>query len=422
MSQKPVSVSVSELRKSYRLYNRPIDRLKDAVGLYSPETPDFVAVDGISFDVAPGETLGIIGTNGSGKSTTLKMLAGVTSPDSGRIQVNGKVAALLELGAGFNPELSGLENIYFAGALMGFSKDEMKRKVPEISSFADIGPFLSQPVRTYSSGMFARLAFAVAINVSPEILIVDEALSVGDAFFQAKSFAKFAEFKGAGKTIIFVSHDLSAILRHCDRVIYLDRGRIKFCGDPAEAVDLYKKSTAIHDGATTRVPHPVTGRRILKSHFPANPKTDLYGSGDAQIEDYGITDENGTPTPLINQYARFQLRIKLKVHQPIEDLICAYAIKTTDGMECTGNNTLLANFDMAEVVRKGEGTIVFDTLMCLNPGQYLVSLGLTQMSVEGLKVFHRIYDAFAVEVVSKNPGTGIYSPPTEVYVLTEESP
>lgn len=188
-----------------------------------------------------GETVGIIGTNGSGKSTILKIITGVLNPTSGRVLVNGRISALLELGAGFNMEYNGIENVYLNGTMMGFSEKEIEAKLPEILSFADIGDYVYQPVKTYSSGMFVRLAFAVAINIEPEILIVDEALSVGDVFFQAKCYHKFEEFKKMGKTIVFVSHDLSSISKYCDRVYLLNQGNILGEGSPKAMIDTYKR-------------------------------------------------------------------------------------------------------------------------------------------------------------------------------------
>lgn len=202
-----IAIKVDDVCKVYKLYNKPSERLLDALGLTKKDRfKDHRALDHVSFEVKQGETVGIIGTNGSGKSTILKIITGVLSPTSGDVEVNGRISALLELGAGFNMEYTGIENVYLNGMMMGFTKEEMDARLDDILKFADIGDFVNQPCKTYSSGMFVRLAFAVAINIDPEILIVDEALSVGDAFFQAKCYKKFDDFKAQGKTIIFVSH------------------------------------------------------------------------------------------------------------------------------------------------------------------------------------------------------------------------
>lgn len=222
---KNIAIRVDNVSKIYRLYNKPSDRLKEALGFTKEKKyREHKALDQVSFDVHRGETVGIIGTNGSGKSTVLKIITGVLQPTMGNVTVNGRISALLELGAGFNMEYTGVENVYLNGTMLGFTEEEINKRLPEILRFADIGDFVNQPVKTYSSGMFVRLAFAVAINIDPEILIVDEALSVGDVFFQAKCYHKFEEFKKQGKTILFVSHDLSSISKYCDRVVLLNQG------------------------------------------------------------------------------------------------------------------------------------------------------------------------------------------------------
>ncbi|MDY3250432.1 MAG: ABC transporter ATP-binding protein, partial [Candidatus Choladocola sp.] len=219
----------------YKLYDKPSDRLKESLGLTRKKCyREHFALTDINFDIVKGETVGIIGTNGAGKSTILKIITGVLNPTEGQVVVNGRISALLELGAGFNMEYTGVENIYLNGTMMGFSEEEIDARLDDILAFADIGDFVYQPVKTYSSGMFVRLAFAVAINIDPEILIVDEALSVGDVFFQAKCYRKFEEFKSEGKTILFVSHDLNSISKYCDRVILLDHGRVIETGAPKE--------------------------------------------------------------------------------------------------------------------------------------------------------------------------------------------
>src|SRR5665647_205435 len=212
------SIVVTNLSKVYHLYNSPQDRLRETLKLTRKCLHrDFYALNDISFSVYPGETVGIIGKNGAGKSTLLKIITGVLNPSGGSVEITGRISALLELGAGFNMEYSGMENVYLNGTIMGYSRAQMNERMQKILDFADIGDFINQPVKSYSSGMFMRLAFSVAINVDPEILIVDEALSVGDVLFQAKCFKKIQEFRTAGKTILFVSHSLSTIIQYCDR-------------------------------------------------------------------------------------------------------------------------------------------------------------------------------------------------------------
>jgi len=234
------AIKVENLSKIYRLYDKPQDRLKEALHPFKKKYHhDFHALDSISFEVKKGETVGIIGKNGAGKSTLLKIITGVLTPTTGSVKINGKVASLLELGAGFNPEMTGLENIYLNGTLMGFTKEEMDQRIDAITEFANIGEFIYQPVKMYSSGMFARLAFSVAINVDADILIVDEALSVGDMLFQAKCMTKMTQLMKEGMTILFVSHDIHAVRSLCQTGIYLENGKTVMIGEAGKVVDRY---------------------------------------------------------------------------------------------------------------------------------------------------------------------------------------
>ena len=235
-------IKISNLVKEYKMYSNKKDRLLEAVLPKYKKHTTFKAMDNLSLEIKKGEVLGILGKNGAGKSTLLKMITGVVSPTSGSLEVNGKISSLLELGAAFNPELTGYENIYQHGQVMGLTDKEIKEKEQEIIDFADIGEHLSQPVKTYSSGMFARLAFACAINVEPDILIVDEVLSVGDMAFQLKCFKKFEQFKNNGKTIIFVTHNINDVMTNCNRVIILENGRKTFDGTVKDGVNRYKKN------------------------------------------------------------------------------------------------------------------------------------------------------------------------------------
>ncbi len=244
-ADRPLMIDVRDVSKVYQLYDKPINRLKESVSLtHKCYHRDFYALNRISFQVRKGESVGIIGTNGSGKSTMLKIVTGVLTPTCGNAEVTGTVCALLELGAGFNQDYTGIENIYMNGTMMGFTKEQMDGKLKEILDFADIGDFVYQPVKNYSSGMFVRLAFALNIAVDPEILIVDEALSVGDVFFQAKCYHRMDELKRKGTTILMVTHDLGSVMKYCDRVILLNKGEKVSEGKPGEMVDLYKKILA----------------------------------------------------------------------------------------------------------------------------------------------------------------------------------
>ena len=234
-------IRVKDLVKRYAIYDEPIDRLKETLSLTKKcYHKDFVALDGLTFDVEKGDAIGILGKNGSGKSTLLKMITGVLTPTSGELEIKGKISAILELGTGFNMEYTGIENIYLNGTMMGYTKEEMDKRVDAIVEFADIGDFINQPVKIYSSGMFARLAFAVAINVDPDILIVDEALAVGDTRFQIKCITKMKELKEGGTTVLFVSHATEQIKRFCNKAIWLKDGKVQKIGESSEIVDIYE--------------------------------------------------------------------------------------------------------------------------------------------------------------------------------------
>lgn len=248
MEEAEKIISVDQVSKVYRLYDKPIDRLLESISLRKKSYhKDFYALRDISFSVGRGEAVGIIGTNGSGKSTMLKIITGVLSATTGKVESRGSICALLELGAGFNQDYTGIENIYMNGTMMGFSKAEMDKKLPAILEFADIGDFVYQPVKSYSSGMFVRLAFALYISIDPEVLIVDEALSVGDVFFQAKCYHRMDELKRKGTTILMVTHDLGSVMKYCDRVVLFHKGEKVGEGLPGQMVDKYKKILAGKD-------------------------------------------------------------------------------------------------------------------------------------------------------------------------------
>ena len=285
------AIRVKDISKVYKLYERNSDRLKDALGFSKhSHYREHYALHHLSFDIHRGETVGIIGTNGAGKSTILKIITGVVSPTEGSLEIDGRISALLELGAGFNQEYTGLENIYLNGTMMGYTREEVDAKLESILSFADIGEFVHQPVKMYSSGMFVRLAFALAINIDPEILVVDEALSVGDVFFQNKCYKKFDDFKAEGKTILFVSHDLSSITKYCDRVILLNKGEMLAEGTPKDMVNLYKK---ILTGAGEEIDAFDRLQEKDADGFPVDRADETAGSGTGITAGDGNRDGSG---------------------------------------------------------------------------------------------------------------------------------
>lgn len=424
------AIRVEHINKMYKLYEKPSDRLKDSLGLTRKKCyREHHALKDVSFAVAKGETIGIIGTNGAGKSTILKIITGVLNPTSGSVAVDGRISALLELGAGFNMEYTGVENVYLQGTMTGFSEEEIRARLDDILAFADIGEFVNQPVKTYSSGMFVRLAFAVAINIDPEILIVDEALSVGDVFFQAKCYRKFEEFKKEGKTILFVSHDLNSVSKYCDRVILLDHGRVAGTGAPKEMVDLYKRLLVGQAPEETEDRHgasresqasgkPQDGswqgaQASGKSEhwltpFEMNPGALEYGDGRAQMTGFLLLDANGLATNTIEKGTEFCIKVRVCFHERIEDPIFAFTIKDMRGTEITGTNTMFERIP-TPTGEDGDTVVVTYTQRAdLQGGEYLISFGLTGYQGGEFVVYHRLYDACSLVIVSSKNTVGFY--------------
>lgn len=406
-----IAINVDNVSKIYRLYNKPSDRLKEALGFSKKKLyQEHYALNNVSFEVRKGETVGIIGTNGSGKSTILKIITGVLNQTQGNVSIQGRISALLELGAGFNMEYTGIENIYLNGTMMGFSEEEINAKMDDILSFADIGDFVHQPVKTYSSGMFVRLAFAVAINIDPEILIVDEALSVGDVFFQVKCYHKFEEFKKMGKTILFVSHDLGSISKYCDRVILLNKGVKEAEGKPKEIVDLYKQLMAQND-APTDVPKTVVENNqqgMWKQYLNNNPKFQDYGEKHGEIVDYAIIDETGKITSNIQKNTEFTIKMKVRFHKELQEPIFAFTIKDLQGTEVTGTNTMYEDIPVGPVKAGEERVIEFKQNMNLQGRDYMLSLGCVGFFSNKFVVYHRLYDVCDIHVISDKNTVGFY--------------
>lgn len=425
MSDKNV-ISVQHLSKMYKLYDKPSDRLKESLGLSRKKKyREHYAIHDVNFNIHEGECVGIIGVNGSGKSTILKIITGVLAPTTGEVKVNGRISALLELGAGFNMEYSGLENVYLNGTMIGFSEEEIDAKLDDILAFADIGDYIHQPVKTYSSGMFVRLAFAVAINIDPEILIVDEALSVGDVFFQAKCYHKFEEFKKQGKTILFVTHDLSSVSKYCDRVILLNKGVKLDEGSPKEMVDLYKQLLVGQepvkqktDGGEDLAKAAVAS--ISHEHFLPNPNTLEYGDKQAEIVDFAIKDDKGMFTNTIEKGSTFQILMKVRFNEQIQEPIMAYTFKNIRGTELTGTNTLFEKAEVPEPAPGGCCTVTFTQKMDLQGGEYLLSFGCTGYKDGEFKVFHRLYDACNITVISAKNTVGFFDMNSTVTVQEDD--
>ena len=430
---KNLAISVQGVSKIYKLYDKPIDRLKEAVSLtHKSYHRDFFALSDISFDVKKGETVGIIGTNGSGKSTILKIITGVLSPTTGTAEVSGNISALLELGAGFNSEYTGLENIYMNGTMMGFSREEMQRRMDDILRFADIGDFVNQPVKTYSSGMFVRLAFALAINVDPEILIVDEALSVGDVFFQAKCYRRMEEMMKNGTTILMVSHDMGSIIKYCDKVVLLNRGHFVAQGEAGKMVDLYKKilanqtdelAEALIEQKKEALGLPVGEvhtDKSMKERMNLNPEVQEYGDGRASFEDFGTLDARGNVTNLLLKGEMFTIRERIRFHAPIEMPIFTYTLRDKKGTDITGTNTMFEGADIKPVKDGDVYTVSFRQKMNLQGGEYLLSMSCTGYENGEHVVYHRLYNVLSLTVISNKNTVGFYDMGSEVEAVREE--
>ena len=407
-----IAISVEHVKKIYKLSDRNRDRLKDALGFSKkPLGKEHYALNDVSFQVGQGETVGIIGTNGSGKSTILKIITGVLNPTDGEVKVNGRISALLELGAGFNMEYTGIENIYLNGTMIGFTKEEIDEKLQDILDFADIGDFVNQPVKTYSSGMFVRLAFAVAINIEPEILIVDEALSVGDVFFQTKCYHKFEEFKKMGKTILFVSHDLGSIGKYCDRVVLLNKGVKLAEGKPKDMIDLYKRVMAeskMEDSPKKEDGHAAIEGVAWKESMILNPDKQEYGDKKAEIIDFGIFDATGKITNTVSKFEECVLKLKVQFHEDVLNPIFAFTIRDLKGTDLTGTNSLIEGLEPGLIEAGTTLTVSFRQKLPFQKGQYLLQLGCTGYNGDELEVHHRLYDICCIQVLSKKVTVGYF--------------
>lgn len=433
-------IEVKDVTKVYRLYDKPMDRLKESLSITKKNYhKDFYALRDVSFTVKKGQSVGLIGTNGSGKSTMLKIITGVLTQTAGVVSVRGTISALLELGAGFNMDYTGIENIYMNGTMMGFTKKEMDAKLDEILAFADIGDFVYQPVKSYSSGMFVRLAFALAINVEPEILIVDEALSVGDVFFQAKCYRRMEEIRKSGTTILMVTHDMGSIIKYCDKVVLLNKGEFIAEGTAGHMVDLYKKILAnqldllqeelqsdYSGGNENDLLSENTGKKkssalescgeggLMRDKITINANRTEYGDGRAEIFDLGLLDARGNLTNLLLKGETFTIRERIRFHAPLKCPIFTYTIKDKKGTDLTGTNTMYEGADIKPVQEGDVYDVSFTQKMTLQGGEYLLSMSCTGFEGEEHVVYHRLYDVANITVISNKNTVGVYDMESEV--------
>ena len=419
-------IEIKNLTKSYKMYNSKQARLIETIIPAIKKHTDFKALDNLDLTIKKGEILGILGKNGAGKSTLLKIITGVAVQSSGTIKINGKISSLLELGTAFNPELTGEENIYQHAQIMGLTKKEIEAKKKEIIEFADIGEHLSQPVKTYSSGMFARLAFACAINVDPDILIVDEVLSVGDMAFQLKCFKKFEEFKEKGKTILFVTHNVSDVLKNCTRAIILQKGKKTFDGDVKEGVELYKKIITgnqkenIGDNKEDKFSKIDDDPNKWRSHFNQNPNLIEYGNLDAEVIDYGIFDENGNYMSSVDNEKEVILKSKIKFNKEIDNPIFTMTIKNFNGIEIAGTNSMIEKIYPGKF-QKGDVVVAeFKQKLPIAPGSYTLSFSCTHINSKGeLEILNRKYEALLIEIISSKDCVGLVKLDTKLKINIE---
>ena len=424
IEEKDIALKIEHLSKSYKMFHRKKDRIIETIFPAVQRHGVFEAMHDFNLEVRRGEVLGILGKNGAGKSTLLKMITGVVTPTAGTIKANGKISSLLELGTAFNPELTGIENIYQHGQVMGLTNKEIKEKEQEIIDFADIGDHLHQPVKTYSSGMFARLAFACAINVDPDILIVDEVLSVGDMAFQLKCFKKFQQFKEKGKTILFVTHSITGVLRNCTRTIIIDSGRKIFDGGVKEGVEKYKKIIVGLDEKQSKEgiltddelmkKNPNFKKEdnnkdsLWKTHFNENPNVIDYGNGDAEVIDYGVFDEDGNYISVVENDKKVVLKSKIMFKKDVKEPIFTMTVKDFKGLEMAGTNTLIEKIATGDFKKGDIVTVEFKQVINVAPGKYTLSFSCTHFNHRGeLEVLNRKYDALLIEVLSMKDTVGL---------------
>ena len=398
-----------------------IDVARDVLGLAQNSDglrPDeFWALDNVSFEVNRGECIGLIGANGAGKSTLLKLLNGITLPDKGTIKVAGRVGGLLELGAGFHPMLTGRENIHLNGAILGLSEDDVEKKIDAIVDFAGLDEFIDSPVKHYSSGMYVRLGFAVAAHADPDVLLIDEALAVGDILFQSKCYAKLREFRERGVTIFFVTHSLDLVTAHCSRALLLDRGILIAQAGAKEVVDQYNKLAVVDNNRRSgqRKPgnkqfHESSGSEefVWSQYFRLNPHEDRYGSKKAEILEAGIFTTDGDPVQVTERNEEYVIKIKVRHNEAMPAAIVAYTIKDAKGVVLCGSNTLFQGVEMGWMDEADTVVVAFRQTIRLNPGEFFLCVGLANYENDEYVVYDRRFDYMSFEVVGTQQRVGLF--------------
>jgi len=417
-----IAIELDRVSKVYRRYSgRQFATLKSALlqrsilrDLRPSET--FPALADVSFQVAKGSTYGVIGRNGSGKSTALKLVAGITKPTAGSVRVTGRVSALIELGAGFHPEISGRENVYINGIMLGLTRREIQQRFDEIVEFAEMQEFIDAPVKTYSSGMYMRLGFAVAIHVNPDVLLVDEVLAVGDEGFTHKCLDKFGEFRRSGKTILLVTHSLNLVERFCDEALWLDSGRAQASGDPKRVVGAYL--TAV-EKTEERLLADTTAKAVdaaappAAAERPADPAGDMFrategrwGSREVEIQDVALLDRSGQPAFVFHSGDAMAIRLRVHAAQPIADFVFGVGLFNADGVCCYGTNTFLEDMIPERLAGEVEATFSIDALDLVE-GTYKLDVAVHKRDGYPFD-YHRLLYTFRVK--SRTHDVGIYRP------------
>jgi len=424
-----IAISLKNVSKYYKLYDRPKDRLKESLSRKGKQYhKKFYATKNLNLEIKKGEILGIVGKNGSGKSTLLKLITGVLKPDEGSVTVNGKISALLELGSGFNPEFTGMQNIFFYGTILGFTKEEMQEKLGDILTFADIGDFIHQPLKTYSSGMKSRLGFAVAVHIDPEILILDEVLAVGDELFKRKCYAKMEEFFKGGKTIIYVSHDANSVRALCTRAIFLDAGKILLDADAKKVSTFYEKFLFAKDTNKEKVKKEIESllqdnenavritenETINNSEEPSTinayyipefiPKsTVIFKNYDVEIIEPHIIQLDGTQVNVLVHGKEYKFCYRIKFDLCVSNVSVSMNIKNDKGVPLTGSS--LTTFEKEiTLVNRGEVLEICWNFQCqLLPATYYFNVGCSSIINNERVVLHRIVDAICFKVISSHP-------------------
>lgn len=418
------AIEINNLGKVYKLYSKPTDRIREAFHLGKKDVKTFKALENVNLNVKKGETVGIIGNNGAGKSTLLKIITGVLTPTSGELKINGKVSALLELGAGFNDEYTGIDNIFLNGRIMGYSKKEMEDRLDKIVEFADIGDYINQPVKTYSSGMFARLAFSVAISVEPDILIVDEALSVGDIFFQNKCFKKFDELKTKGVTILFVSHDIGSVRQMCSRVLWLDHGVSRIFGDAAKVCDMYmdeKRKTAKYVSGhiqDNRGGDIFVQRLNEKRKYPKLQRTeDRFHNDKVAIRSLFFENDKGEAVNRLYVDKTYKTHVVIECLKDVNDIIIGFVLETNKGLPLFDINNFINQQEVISGIQGDVIEIVYEyNLPRIMNGIYLVGAAVANGTQSKHKMLTWLHGVMELEIVNQGYNSSYIEIPSKINV------